>query len=199
MDNKTLKAFVIKLKNDGLTFQKISDILSEEHNVTRSRQAIQGMYQRAINYNESDEAKDRIVATADTVNIYCLGYTMDKVKELANQLGHKLSYNDVVVIIRNQKEYIEDVRKSITKRVMCALRGSVDIETIKDSLKYRNIISTDKQLKTYIAEAYKDWIGLETSKLLAKAYQFTDDKAIVKKIIKDLNLKVDMEDIRENL
>lgn len=199
MDNKTLKALVIKYKDSGLTYQQIADSLYDEYGLSRSRQALQGMYQRAVKNNQSEECKERIVATADIVNVYCLGYSMSDVKTIVNKLGYKLSYNDVVVTIRSQKDYRKKVKESIVRRVVETLKDAIDMESVRDSLKYKEIIPTEKQLKLYIADAYKEMMYVEMSKILARAYQFTDDKTVVRKIITDLNLKVGMESVRQSL
>ena len=55
MDSKTLKAFVIEHKDKGLSYQDISDKLREDFNIIRSRQALQGIYTRAMNSNNNQK------------------------------------------------------------------------------------------------------------------------------------------------
>lgn len=190
MDNKTLKALVVEYKDGGYTYQEISDKLQAEYGLNRSRQALQGMYQRAIKDNSTDKQKERLIALADIVNIYCLGYNMSEVKDMVNDLGYSLTYNDVVITIKEQKEYIEEVQKSLIEIVEHRIKESKYITDLNGAISYKGIMPTTKQLKFYVTEAYKVIISKDFSDTLLRVHEFTDDKKVAKKIVEDLNLQM---------
>lgn len=186
MDNKTLKAFIVKSKDEGLTYQEIADKLEEEYKIVRSRQALQGMYQRAVRDKDTTLQKERFVASADIVNVYCLGYNKTEVTDIVNKLGFNLSYNDVVSTIREQEDYIKNVEESIIAKVEREMSTCHFINELSPRITYKGILPTDKQLKRYVAEAYKDILSREFAERLMNIYEFTDDKSVPKKVEEEL-------------
>lgn len=190
MDSKTFRALVVRYKDEGMTYQEISDKLEKEYNIKRSRQALQGTYTRAIRSLEMGETKERLIAQADIVNIFSLGYNMTEVTDIVNSLGYKLSYNEVVTTIKESKEYIEQVKQSLANRVEEHLDNCRFICDLNKYIEYKGITPTDKQLKMLVAEAYKVRISKQFLSTINSINSFTDDKIVEKKIISDLSLDV---------
>lgn len=189
MDNKTLKAMVIELKDSGLTYQEISDRLDTEYGVKRSRQSLRGLYIRGIRDNTTEKQKIRFRAKADVVNIYCLGYTMKQVLEEVVKMDFDINYNDVVIIIREESEYIQDVEKSIVAKLDSSIDNLKNLDEAKNLIVYKNLEVTDKKLKEYISKVYKERILNNINEYLNDAVAFTDDKDVAKIICNELGLE----------
>ena len=199
MDNKTLRALVVEYKDDDMTYQEISDKLAEEHGVIRSRQALQGMYQRAIKRKDTEDMRDRIVAKADIVNIYCLGYSRTEIQEIVNNMGYDLNYNDIITTINEQEEYIEQVEATIVNRLEGMLIFSDNINDLKESLIYKEMEITDKKLNEYMVDAYTNIARDKIHEVLASAYRFTDDTIMARKIARRFNIDFSIGDIKDKI
>lgn len=183
MDNKTLKAFIIEQKEQyNLSYREIADKLEKEYGIVRSRQSLQGMYKRGVESKNTVEQKERFIASADIVNVYCLGYSMVEVKDIVNGFGFELTYNDVVVTIKEQSKYIQDVEKTKVSKIRETLGDCNYITDLKHILAYKEVLPTDKILKRYVAEAYRDIILDNIYDKFNEVYDFTDDRKTVKKV-----------------
>lgn len=199
MDNRTLKALVIELKEKELTYREISYRLERDYKIKRSRQALQGMYTRAVRDNLTDKQKERIIATSDVVNIYCLGYNRKEVARIIGDMGYNLTYNDVVVMIRDETNYIKDVSDYNRMKITEYLGGVNDIEELRRLLSYKGVKPTDKQVKKYVTGAYNLIIKDRINEVLADAYKFTDDKNVIKKVADNIDYKLDYAEVNKNL
>lgn len=189
MDNKTLRALVVKFRDTGMTYQEISDKLYADYNIKRSRQTLQGMYTRAMRDLTSTDKKERVLARTDIVNVYSLGYNMTEVTEIVNEtFGYNLTYNEVVTTIKESQDYIEEVRAALAHKVEEQLDKCKYIYDLEEYISYNKIKPREKQLKLYVAEAYKIRLSKEFMSTLKSMKSFTDDKIVEKKVIEDLSL-----------
>ena len=189
MDNKTLRALVVKFRDTGMTYQEISDKLYADYNIKRSRQTLQGMYTRAMRDLTSTDKKERVLARTDIVNVYSLGYNMTEVTEIVNEtFGYNLTYNEVVTTIKESQDYIEEVRTALAHKVEEQLDKCKYIYDLEEYISYNKIKPREKQLKLYVAEAYKIRLSKEFMSTLKSMKSFTDDKIVEKKVIEDLSL-----------
>ena len=188
MDNTTLKALVVKYKETGMTYQEIADTLKQEYGIERSRQALQGMYQRALKGNESSKKKEEVTIIADTINLYCLGYNMTEVQSMLAELEYNVSYTFVCQTVKNNKDYIKDVTDSLIKKVESYLDKAKHMIDMYKVIEYNGVVPTNKKMKWLVAEAYKLKIQNNFIKYTEDMYNFTSDKSIERKVINDLNL-----------
>lgn len=201
MDVKTLRALVIEHKDLGMSYQEISDMLEREYNVVRSRQALQGMYTRAIDRRnrELENKKSKICIIADIVNIHCLGYNKTEITRIIKSLGHNLSYRRVVSIVNSQDKYIKEVETAIGNRVADKL-GSIEyISELKDIIKYKEVSITDKKINEYIVMGYNIIINNKINEVLSEVYKMTDDRGIVRQVANNIDFKLDFENFRGNI
>lgn len=201
MDVKTLRALVIEHKDLGMSYQEISDMLERDYNVVRSRQALQGMYTRAVDRRnrELEDRKNKICIIADIVNIHCLGYNKTEITRIIKSLGHNLSYRRVVSIVNSQDKYIKEVETAIGNRVADKL-GSIEyISELKDIIKYKEVPITDKKIKEYIAMGYNIIINNKINEVLSEVYKMTDDRGIVRQVANNIDFKLDFENFRGNI
>lgn len=199
MDNKTLRALIIDYKDSGMAYQEIANKLAEEHNIVRSRQAIQGMYTRAMKRRDSEVDKERLIRVADAVNIFCLGYNRTEVRELMNSLGYNVNYNDVVLDIRENTGYIQEIEQSIIDKVREILVDKPSLEEISRIIEYKGIKPTDKKLKQYIKRAYTMIAEDKVYEVLVEAYKFTEEAAVTREIASEFNVKHNLTRIKDKI
>ena len=199
MDNDTLKALVIEYKESGMTYQEIADKLASDYNVERTRQALQGMYTRAVRKVNTEDEKARMAEMADIINIFCLGYNRKETTEIVSGLGHDVNYNKVVNTIRENEDYVKSVEDAISERLSTMVQGALSIDELRDVIIYKGILPKKKKLDEYIAEAYKIIIRQDINKRLARIYQFTEDTTIAREVADEFNVKFSLTDIKDEL
>lgn len=199
MDNDTLKALVIKYKESGMTYQEIADKLASDYKVERTRQALQGMYTRAVRKVNTEDEKARMAEMADIINIFCLGYNRKETTEIVSGLGHDVNYNKVVNTIRENEDYVKSVEDAISERLSTMVQGALSIDELRDVIIYKGILPKKKKLDEYIAEAYKIIIRQDINKRLARIYQFTEDTTIAREVADEFNVKFSLTDIKDEL
>lgn len=195
MDKRALKSTIIELKESGLSFQNISDILAKDYGVKMSRQAVCGMYNRAT----SDEAiaKNRvlILTTVDIVNYNSIGLNNSEIKEVLDKLGYSITLSDIEYILSINTEYKKSIEMELVQKIIKGLKVGNEIAEIKSKLTYNGLTVTDSKLRVLIKLAAEQMIYEQSRKVLASIYNATDDKSLVKDIIAEHNMNITMKDI----
>lgn len=195
MDKRALKSTIIELKESGLSFQNISDVLAKEYNVHMSRQAVCGMYNRATSDDAISKNRELILTTADIVNYNCLGLNNNEIRDVLNKLGYSIVLSDIEYILSINSEYKKSVEMELVQKIVKGLKVGNEVSEIKSKIAYKGLTVTEQKLKALIKLAAEQMIYEQSRKVLSSIYNATDDKTLVKDIIAEHNMNITMRDI----
>lgn len=195
MDKRALKSTIIELKESGLSFQNISDILAKDYDIHMSRQAVCGMYNRATSDEVINKNKELILTTEDIVNYNSIGLSNCEIKEVLNKLGYSITLSDIEYILSINTEYRKSVEMELVQKIIRGLKLGNEIAEIKEKVTYKGLSITDNKLKSLLKISAEQMIYEQSKKVLASIYNATDDKALVKDIIAEHNMNITMRDI----
>lgn len=195
MDKKALKSTIIELKENGLSFQNISDLLAKDYNIHMSRQAVCGMYNRATSDKIISKNKELILTTEDIVNYNSIGLTSSEIKAVLDKLGYNITISDIDYIIDINIEYKKSIEMELVQKIIKGLKIGNDIAEIKSTITYKGIGVTDSKLKSLIKISAEQMIYEQSKKVLASVYNATDNRSLVKDIIVEHNMNITMKDI----
>ena len=195
MDKRALKSTIIELKESGLSFQNISDILAKDYGVKMSRQAVCGMFNRATSDEAIAKNKVLILTTVDIVNYNSIGLNNNEIKEVLDRLGYSITLSDIEYILRINTEYKKSIEMELVQKVIKGLKVGNEITEIKSQITYNGLTVTDSKLKALIKIAAEQMIYEQSRKVLSSIYNATDDKSLVKGIIAEHNMNITMKDI----
>lgn len=195
MDKRALKSTIIELKESGLSFQNISDILAKDYDIHMSRQAVCGMYNRATSDEVINKNKELILTTEDIVNYNSIGLSNYEIKEVLDKLGYSITLSDIEYILSINTEYKKSVEMELVQKIIRGLKLGNEIAEIKEKVTYKGLSITDNKLKTLLKISAEQMIYEQSKKVLASIYNATDDKALVKDIIAEHNMNITMRDI----
>lgn len=195
MDKITLKSIIIEMRNNGDSFQKISDELKKKYNINKSRQAVCGLYNRATSEEQQGKNIDNVILRTDIVNYTSIGLTETQIKELLTDVSnYKISE-----VINNSKDYLAELENEHVNTVKNILINSEDIGIIKSKLQYKNSMPTDEKIKQLIELATQNIIRDNTTTILVHILKITDDRELINNIIKKFNLDIKSKDINNSL
>lgn len=195
MDKRALKSTIIELKESGLSFQNISDILAKDYGIHMSRQAVCGMYNRATSDEVINKNKELILTTEDIVNYNSIGLSNYEIKEVLDKLGYSITLSDIEYILSINTEYKKSVEMELVQKIVRGLKIGNEIAEIKEKITYKGLSITDNKLKALLKISAEQMIYEQNKKVLASIYNATDDKALVKDIIAEHNMNITMKDI----
>lgn len=195
MDKRALKSTIIELKESGLSFQNISDVLAKEYDIHMSRQAVCGMYNRATSDEVINKNKELILTTEDIVNYNSIGLSNYEIKEVLDKLGYSITLSDIEYILSINTEYKKSVEMELVQKIIRGLKLGNEIEEIKEKVTYKGLSITDNKIKALLKISAEQMIYEQSKKVLASIYNATDDKALVKDIIAKHNMNITMRDI----
>lgn len=195
MDKRALKSTIIELKESGLSFQNISDVLAKEYDIHMSRQAVCGMYNRATSDEVINKNKELILTTEDIVNYNSIGLSNSEIKEVLAKLGYSITLSDIEYILSINIDYKKSVEMELVQKIIRGLKIGNEITEIKAKLTYKGLNVTDNKLKSLLKMSAEQMIYEQSKKVLASIYNATDDKALVKDIIVEHNMDITMKDI----
>ena len=116
MDKITLKNIIVQLRNEGKSFQTISDTLKHKYNIERTRQACQSMYKRATSVENMDKESIKIKLTIDIVHLHSMGLSDLQIKRYIDSwyLGVDEDYQEITIYkirdtISKNSDYIFEV------------------------------------------------------------------------------------------
>lgn len=195
MDKRALKSTIIELKESGLSFQNISDILAKDYDIHMSRQAVCGMYNRATSDEVINKNKELILTTEDIVNYNSIGLSNCEIKEVLNKLGYSITLSDIEYILSINTEYRKSVEMELVQKIIRGLKLGNEIAEIRAKITYKGLSVTDNKLKSLLKISAEQMIYEQSKKVLTSIYNATDDKALVKDIIAEHNMNITMKDI----
>lgn len=192
MDKLTLKSTILELRDSGFTFEEISNTLKEEYNITMSRQAVHGMYNRTVASDNSNRQKNIILSTSDILNYYCLGITEDKIKGL---LEFDMKVADIKRVILENPDNITCIRKTQINRIITSIINGADINDIKKSLAYKCISIEDKVFNKLIEKASETYIRESVALNILSIYNMSNDRQLTKKLIDKFNINMNISEL----
>lgn len=177
MENRDeLRALIVKYKNEGHSFVEISDILWNVHGIKRDRQAIYGMYKRAIE-RESKEGYNAVMRVF-VLGLRSIGYNQAQIVELAQMKGmNDLTYYRVRQIFKSLPEEKDNTKKSNILKVAKAIKEGAHKMDLCSLLAVHDIFPTESSLDWYITEATRLIIANDIEKHLVVAYKLMVDKS----------------------
>lgn len=194
MDNNTLKAYIVEQRQNNITFQEISDKLREDFNIHRSRQAIQGLYNRTIN-----KSNDNIILNSDILNIYSLGYNYTNVKIELEKLGKEATVDYVTNVIKNNKKTLNKIMDSIVNKMILNENLLLNFNDIKGIIQYKGIEPTEKGINNILKNTYTAILDRESALILSRLYQLSDNRQLVIELIKGYKMGTVIKDVENNL
>lgn len=200
MDKRTLKSIIIGLKESdkSITYQKISNILASRYGVHMTRQAVNGMYKRAMTDKEVIHRKELILATNDIIVYYLLGYSNRQIKGILADANQDVSIGDIDYIISNNSEHIVEVERTIIDKIVRGLSRGQTLIDIGEAIQYNGKHATKIQLKRLIRKAAQTLLLRSNVKILSDIYNSVGDKQLVKEIIDDNGIEISIKDIECN-
>lgn len=194
MDMTTLRTLIIELKDSGMTFQEVADVLEKQYGIIRTRQGINGIYKRAKESLKEDESKQRVVC--DIINLYCICDSAQQVFNKLQQIGVNVSYRQVLNVINNETSYIESVRQTIIANLEAQIESLTDIRDAIRLVEYKGITVSKKKFSEYFELACKHYIRQEVVGELSKIYRLTSNKDMVKSLGQQFNIGIKTSDLR---
>lgn len=182
MEKATLKSIIIGLKMSGLSFAEIAIRLKEDYEVDMSRQAVCGMYNRAMSKDSGNNSVAMAVMTTDVCRYSSLGLTPSNIKEVIEGKEYNLTVNQIKTILKNNGSVINEM---IDSYVELAVN---DIESFEDKLEFDGVKPTVKTVY-FIKEKATEEILLRNSKNILKSLLNSGvDKTIIKHTAKRFNI-----------
>lgn len=183
LTRESVRDVIVDLRDNGKhTFSEIESILKERYGIVKTRQAVYGIYTRYKGSVNSTESHIRLVC--DVIGVYSLGYSAEKTRQLLSESGVALSYGKVSEIIAENKEYANNVNKSMLAAMVNLFTSENDPSVIRNKLAYKDIEITDKKFNILLTEAYKLLATRYCNSIGARVCQMCGDT----KIIGDLTL-----------
>ena len=195
MDKMTLRSLIIEMRNNGDSFQKISDTLRIDYGIEKTRQAICGMYNRIVSEEAQERNFDNLKITVDIINYAAIGLSNTGIR---NQIGD-ISMYKITDVINNHKGKIEDIQLEHRSIVKGVLLNNEDLEVIQHKLEYKDAKPTKDRVKQLIKEATLEIMYDNASSIMAHVLKLTDDKALVNNIIQDSGIKISYRDVNKAL
>ena len=169
MDKDTLRNIIVDMRNKGMTFDAISDRLRSDYGVIKSRQAVHGMYIRAVN---SKLEKPIDICRTDIINYKVIGLS---IMEIADKTGY--SYNKVREILIEENSKISTIEENKVRLVKRLILEGNSANAISSIIKYK-----DTHAK---ASVFSRWIEVATNEIVDDTIR--KKKAEIKNVLNGIN------------
>lgn len=196
MEKYELKAIIIELREENKTFSEISDILKNVYGITMSRQAINGMYKRAVSKNEKNRSIKMLAVITDVANFYCLGLTLMEIKsKIKEEQNISLSVYKIQSIIEEKKKYIDSIVNMQVSKITQYIEREVNIGSIEQILQYKNEMPTKKVVKDLINKAATELVRIKAVEVADKVINIVDNVDVIKTLNKRYNLNISLREL----
>lgn len=183
IDKDYIKTIIIRLRNQGKSFQEISDTLSKEYNIIRSRQAICGMYNRAISDDKITQNIDETLSIHDILHYNAIGISCERITEILIANGIDISVYKVKNILKDNQDKSAKIVSQLESLVYKLIKNGYTKEQIKDNLRYKVELPTKTALAKYIQEATIKLLNNTKIEVLGKILNQTKDIELIKVLI----------------
>lgn len=189
MTNNELKSTIWDLRSENKSYREIKEILATKYGITRSQQAIQGMYARMLKKEEDKNSKTNNSVICDVMNIYALGYNMSQVYDMLSNKGLGISYYNIQTIIKNNSNYYHQINSAMIATITDLMRGGdTTLQTIRARLSYNGVQITEKKLIELVRAAANIRMDEECMRIINRSYNVTRSLNLVKDLCSDKNL-----------
>jgi len=158
------KAIIVSLRSQGYSFQKISDILKNEYNIEKTRQACCSVYNRVMSDKEKSKRTEIMSLAIDIINYYSLGISevqLCKIINASRDEKSKVSSYKIHNIIVSNSDYIQEVledKVGITEKFLRDTGGisnsnKLRLEELVRLLEYNGIKPTRVVLNRLLEKA----------------------------------------------
>lgn len=199
MDKRTIKSMIIELKEEGNSFQEISNILAKQYNVKMSRQAVCGMYKRATSDEAVQNNLNLVLATTDIMNYNVIGLDKSKIKDILATKDTSISLAKINEIISENSDYKSTLYRDLLRKVSTMIKNGEDIESIKHKLSYKGELPSDKVIDSLFCDYATMEIKNNATGIIANIYNIKEDKTMIKKILKQFNIDISAKDLGQAL
>ena len=190
-----LRSLIIQYKNDGYSYVEISEILLKKYGIKRDRQAIYGMYTRAMKREMKEEIDS--VLRSFIINLRAIGYNPLQISELAQASNRtSLTYYKVRNFCKSISEEKDNIKSNNIMMVARLIHNGADRNEIIDGLTVYGIQPTEASLDEHISEATKLIIAKEAERHMAVAYKLMVNKDEAFGLLGDIEKYVDKGRIR---
>lgn len=197
MDKNTLRSLIIELRKENKTFEEISSILEKTYSVKKTRQAINGIYHRAMEKIE-EQCTDitTFVVESDIENYRCLGISYERISQLVlENHGIRLTTSKISDIANNHTVNIKAKESEQIKKVKMCIEKEESIETISTLLMYKGIKPTENRIKRLLNRASSELLRSEATKIMAKVLNITDSGEVIKRINREHNFDISLKEV----
>lgn len=198
MDLNTIKNIICVMRDKGMTYQAISDKLREDYGIIKSRQAIQGLHVRAREDRALKLSESEISLKCDVISIYNLGYNMTQVTKIVQNLYPDITYQKVLAIIKENKEYSTNMEIASIALLQDAFDSENDPGTLKNMISYKGVPITQARFNYLIAQVVTNRIKEYATSQITRMYKLTRSKSDIKDICNLINI-VSLNDIENNI
>lgn len=127
--NNEVRLMIEQLKNDGLTFQEISDFLKAEKGITMSRQAVHAMYKRIVE-------KQKMFNSQEVVMIVAYRYFGKTDKEICDIIGIEASKaSSISDVVKKNGELLISTSEITAILIDLFLDHKVEMQDLLKSIK----------------------------------------------------------------
>lgn len=176
-----VKSLIIQLREDGKSFQEISDILANEYDIVKSRQAIHGIYTRAI--QNGSQVQQESVDIHDILTYVSLGLPIQQVSSLTDTTVYKVKQ-----IINENEEELKKIKIEQFKKSVKYFADGESLKKISDKLQYKGI----KPTKYMLRKLFEDYVNyaiaestIATLTTILNNYPDTVTKEVIKSTLKN--------------
>lgn len=199
LDKDTLKRIIIQLRADDHSFQEISDILLEKYGVLRSRQAVQGMFNRAINSRNGN--LDDLVIKFDMLHIYQLGYSRELTVNIINEIhsDKPTTQYRLQLVLENSANNLKSIENEQLKLIEKGFKQKLSCDDIKAWLSYKGKEIKDTRFNALVFKLVTSKIDEHIKDNAASIMEMTGDKELAKSIAERFNTEFTLRDINRAL
>jgi len=178
-----LRELICNYKEQGYTFEKISEILDKEYGIKRDRQSIYGIYKRYLARLEREKEKQRV--DIDIINLAARNEFFSNIKKQLIKLGNDVSDNYIKLAIEKYKLDIDGVTNEMMEIISDGIRTGATKEEMLESLSYKGVRPTEKIYVRLATKAFKEKIIDSIELIIAQSIGHNGNTAIAKELSKE--------------
>ena len=193
MDKTTLKATIVELKENGMSFSEISKELEDKFDIKMTRQAVCGMYNRIVSKNNDST---NIVLVKDICTYKSLGLSDFAIRNILKEHCVDVTSSYIKTVIDDKLEYIEDIKNDYVDRVSGMLDANIHLTSIINSMEYKGVKPTSNCIDEIIERASSKLLNDTCMEVLVNLYRNISDSNLIRKLISKYNMDIEFRDVK---
>ena len=178
-----LRELIYEYKNDGNTFEGISNLLEKEHGIKRDRQSVHGIYKRYVERLKRDTEILRV--DIDIINIAARNNFMSTIEKQVMEIDESVSRAYIKRAVEKFEDSINGVRDEMLDIVKSGLRTGGTKEDIIEAISYKGYEPSDKIYKGLIKEAFSDRILNSIERIIAQSIAHNGNNDVARELVKE--------------